>query len=183
MSWASRLYGREPVRGIGSGSVAAVAGDMAPQSARRPRRDGSLVTPSISSKKWSGVMSIASIYKIPLVLTAQPEGGSTVTSPLLAELITEGDTIGSLLVRMRLMIDAHLIGFTWRQGRVQDRLALSMNPHKWQDTTRRCRRGALLRAYARTPALGKSPPISMPRPAATPIPSWISARQKWHSWR
>lgn len=32
------------------------------------------------------------ILKIPLVLAPQPEGGYTVTSPLLPELITEGDT-------------------------------------------------------------------------------------------
>ena len=33
------------------------------------------------------------IYKVPLILTPQPEGGFTVTSPLLPELVTEGDTI------------------------------------------------------------------------------------------
>lgn len=33
------------------------------------------------------------LYKVPLVLTPQPEGGFTVTSPLLPELLTEGDTI------------------------------------------------------------------------------------------
>ena len=33
-------------------------------------------------------------YKVPLIMTPQPEGGYTVTSPLLPELITEGDTIG-----------------------------------------------------------------------------------------
>lgn len=32
------------------------------------------------------------IYKLPLVLDPQPEGGYTVTCPLLPELITEGDT-------------------------------------------------------------------------------------------
>ncbi len=32
------------------------------------------------------------LYRIPLVLTPQPEGGFTVTSPLLPELVTEGDT-------------------------------------------------------------------------------------------
>jgi antitoxin HicB len=32
------------------------------------------------------------ILKIPLVLAPQPEGGYTVTSPLLPELVTEGDT-------------------------------------------------------------------------------------------
>ena len=34
------------------------------------------------------------IYKLPLVLEAQPEGGCTVTCPLMPELITEGDTVG-----------------------------------------------------------------------------------------
>ena len=32
------------------------------------------------------------LYKIPLVLTPQPEGGFTVTSPVVPELVTEGDT-------------------------------------------------------------------------------------------
>lgn len=32
-------------------------------------------------------------YKIPLLLTPQPEGGYTVTSPLLPELVTEGDSL------------------------------------------------------------------------------------------
>ncbi len=31
-------------------------------------------------------------YKIPLILSPQPEGGYTVTSPLLPELLTEGET-------------------------------------------------------------------------------------------
>ena len=34
---------------------------------------------------------------IPLTLAPQPEGGFTVTSPLLAELVTEGDTRGLAL--------------------------------------------------------------------------------------
>jgi antitoxin HicB len=33
------------------------------------------------------------IRRLPLVFTPQPEGGFTVTSPVLPELITEGDTI------------------------------------------------------------------------------------------
>ena len=36
---------------------------------------------------------MAQLYKVPLVLTPQPEGGYTVTSPVLPELITEGDTL------------------------------------------------------------------------------------------
>jgi len=33
------------------------------------------------------------IRRLPLVFTPQPEGGFTVTSPILPELVTEGDTI------------------------------------------------------------------------------------------
>src|SRR5207237_1952810 len=32
------------------------------------------------------------LYKVPLILTPQPEGGFTVTSPVLPELVSEGDT-------------------------------------------------------------------------------------------
>ncbi len=40
-------------------------------------------------------------YKIPLVLTPQPEGGYTVTSPLLPELLTEGDTAEEALANVQ----------------------------------------------------------------------------------
>jgi antitoxin HicB len=36
-------------------------------------------------------------YKLPLVLDPQPEGGYTVTCPVLPELITEGDTVQEAL--------------------------------------------------------------------------------------
>lgn len=36
---------------------------------------------------------MGALYKLPLVLEEQPEGGYTVTSPVLPELVTEGDTI------------------------------------------------------------------------------------------
>ena len=36
-------------------------------------------------------------YKIPLLLTPQPESGYTVTSPLLPELVTEGDLLNEAL--------------------------------------------------------------------------------------
>ena len=36
-------------------------------------------------------------YRVPLVLTPQPEGGYTATSPLFPELITEGDSIDEAL--------------------------------------------------------------------------------------
>ena len=41
------------------------------------------------------------LYKVPLVLTPQPEGGYTVTSPLLPELVTEGDTVEQALANVR----------------------------------------------------------------------------------
>ena len=36
-------------------------------------------------------------YTIPLILTPQAEGGFTVTSPALPELVTEGDSISEAL--------------------------------------------------------------------------------------
>ncbi len=41
------------------------------------------------------------LYKIPLLLTPQTEGGFTVTSPLLPELVTEGESIDEVLVNVR----------------------------------------------------------------------------------
>ena len=40
-------------------------------------------------------------YKIPLILSPQPEGGYTVTSPLLPELVTEGDTAEDALSNVK----------------------------------------------------------------------------------
>ena len=34
------------------------------------------------------------LRKLPLIFSPQPEGGFTVTSPVLPELLTEGDTLG-----------------------------------------------------------------------------------------
>ncbi len=40
-------------------------------------------------------------YKIPLILEPQPEGGYTVTSPLLPELVTEGDTVDEAMSNVK----------------------------------------------------------------------------------
>lgn len=40
-------------------------------------------------------------YKIPLVLSPQPEGGFTVTSPVLPELVTEGDTVDEAMENVK----------------------------------------------------------------------------------
>jgi antitoxin HicB len=46
------------------------------------------------------------VYKITLVLTAQPEGGFTVQSPVLPELVTEGDTLEEALEHVKDAIKA-----------------------------------------------------------------------------
>ena len=41
------------------------------------------------------------ILKLPLLLSPQPEGGFTVTSPMFPELVTEGDTVDEALANAR----------------------------------------------------------------------------------
>jgi antitoxin HicB len=51
---------------------------------------------------------IAKYYKVPLVFEPQPEGGFTVTSPLLPELITEGESVEDALEKVRVALAAVL---------------------------------------------------------------------------
>jgi antitoxin HicB len=44
---------------------------------------------------------MARAYRVPVILTAQPEGGFTVISPLLPGLVTEGDSIEEALENTR----------------------------------------------------------------------------------
>ncbi len=48
------------------------------------------------------------IYKLPLVLEPQPEGGYTVSCPLLPELITEADTLDEVLPNVSDALEALL---------------------------------------------------------------------------
>ena len=41
--------------------------------------------------------TMTNIYKLPLILEPQPEGGYTVTCPLLPNLITEADTLDDVI--------------------------------------------------------------------------------------
>lgn len=41
------------------------------------------------------------LKRVPLVFTPQPEGGFTVTSPVLPELLTEGDTLEDAYANVR----------------------------------------------------------------------------------
>ena len=43
---------------------------------------------------------MSQVYTIPLLLTPQPDGGYTVTSPVLPELLTEGDTLAEALTHV-----------------------------------------------------------------------------------
>ena len=41
------------------------------------------------------------LFKVPLILEPQAEGGYTVTSPLLPELVTEGDTFDEAMTNVK----------------------------------------------------------------------------------
>jgi len=41
------------------------------------------------------------LYRVPLLFTPQPEGGFTVTSPALPELVTEGDSLDEAFANAR----------------------------------------------------------------------------------
>jgi antitoxin HicB len=41
------------------------------------------------------------LYRVPLLFSPQPEGGFTVTSPALPELVTEGDTLAEAFANAR----------------------------------------------------------------------------------
>ncbi len=45
-------------------------------------------------------------YKLPLIFEPQPEGGYTVTSPALPELLTEGDSVEDALENVRDALEA-----------------------------------------------------------------------------
>jgi antitoxin HicB len=54
---------------------------------------------------------MAQVFKVPLVLTPQPEGGYTVTSPVLPELLTEGNTfeeaVGNVQDALKAVIETY----------------------------------------------------------------------------
>jgi antitoxin HicB len=54
---------------------------------------------------------MSTVYKLPLVLESQPEGGYTVTCPLLPELITEGDSIQDAVANASDALAAIIEGF------------------------------------------------------------------------
>ena len=57
------------------------------------------------------------LYRVPLVFAPQPEGGYTVTSPALPELVTEGDTLDEAYANARDALAAviELYEYVWRE--------------------------------------------------------------------
>jgi antitoxin HicB len=56
------------------------------------------------------------LYRVPLVFTPQPEGGYTVTSPVLPELHTEGDTLAEAQANVQDAMEA-VVELYAEQGR------------------------------------------------------------------
>src|SRR5262245_2645635 len=84
--------GQQPLRTIALGMILL---------RKRPRR--SLLA---GSTYEDGVRHMTHIYKVPLILTRQPEGGYIVTSLALSELVTEGDTIDEALLHVQDAVQA-----------------------------------------------------------------------------
>ena len=49
---------------------------------------------------------MAQVPKAPMVLTPEPEGGYTITSPVLPELVTEGDALEDVVSNVKDALDA-----------------------------------------------------------------------------
>jgi antitoxin HicB len=56
------------------------------------------------------------MYRVPLVFTPQPEGGYTVTSPVLPELLTDGDSLEQAQANVRDAFEA-VVELYAEQGR------------------------------------------------------------------
>ena len=54
---------------------------------------------------------MSTVYKLPLLLQPQPEGGYLVTCPLLPELITEGDTVQEAILNANDALEAVVEGY------------------------------------------------------------------------
>jgi antitoxin HicB len=73
------------------------------------------------------------MYRIPLVFTPQPEGGYTVTSPALPELVTEGDTLEEAQRNVQDAFAAVLEIYTEQQRALPGAIALPAGEVVWSD--------------------------------------------------
>ena len=73
------------------------------------------------------------MYRIPLVFTPQPEGGYTVTSPALPELITEGDTLAEAQANVHDAFEAVLEIYTEQKRALPTAIALPAGEVVWSE--------------------------------------------------
>ena len=75
------------------------------------------------------------LYKVPIVLEPQPEGGYTATSPLLPELVTEGDSLDEALANVKDALLAVIEAYT-ELGKPLPRNAQIADPNSpvWLET-------------------------------------------------
>lgn len=73
------------------------------------------------------------MYRIPLVFTPQPEGGYTVTSPALPELITEGDTLEEAQRNVQDAFEAVLEIYTEQNRPLPAGITLSAGEVVWSE--------------------------------------------------
>lgn len=76
---------------------------------------------------------IGAMYRIPLVFTPQPEGGYTVTSPALPELITEGDTLAEAQANVHDAFEAVLEIYTEQKRALPTAIVLSAGEVVWSE--------------------------------------------------
>ena len=73
------------------------------------------------------------MYRIPLVFTPQPEGGYTVTSPVLPELVTEGDTLEEAQRNVQDAFEAVVEIYTEQNRALPTGIALSAGEVVWSE--------------------------------------------------
>ena len=73
------------------------------------------------------------MYRIPLVFTPQPEGGYTVTSPALPELLTEGDTLEQAQANVQDAFDAVLEIYAEQNRALPTGIALAAGEVVWSE--------------------------------------------------
>lgn len=73
-------------------------------------------------------------YRIPLVFTPQPEGGYTVTSPVLPELITEGDTLETAQANVQDAFEAVMEIYTEQSRALPTGIILPAGEVVWSET-------------------------------------------------
>jgi antitoxin HicB len=74
------------------------------------------------------------LYRIPLVYSPQPEGGYTVTSPVLPELLTEGDSLEEAHSNVRDALDAVLELYSDQNRALPTGISVSVGEVVWSES-------------------------------------------------